>query len=123
MWFLSADSDEDAPEVSDAHSTTSRHFKTVGPPNDIIVSNYHAPPLVYGEQDNKRHNKSSSLLEAGSVIRENKTLPLPPVVRAGALPSGHPCKSFALPPPLADRKRTGPRRKFEVSNTCFVFSH
>lgn len=27
------------------------------------------------------------------------------------LPQGHPCNSFTLPPPPADRKRTGPRRK------------
>lgn len=28
------------------------------------------------------------------------------------LPPGHPCNSFTLPPPPADKKRTGPRRKF-----------
>eukprot|EP00268_Persea_americana_P025880 TRINITY_DN2522_c0_g1_i12.p1 TRINITY_DN2522_c0_g1~~TRINITY_DN2522_c0_g1_i12.p1 ORF type:complete len:617 (+),score=103.40 TRINITY_DN2522_c0_g1_i12:923-2773(+) len=102
--------DEDAPEVSDAHSLTPRHFKTVGPPPiDIIVSNYHASPLVSGKQDNERYNNSVSLAEAGSVISENKTLPLPPVVHSGALPPVHPCKNFAVPPPPADRKRTGPR--------------
>lgn len=29
---------------------------------------------------------------------------------------GHYCDHFAYPPPLADRRRTGPRRKF-----CFIF--
>lgn len=123
MVFLTADSDEDAPEVSDAHSLTPRHFKTVGPPIDIIVSNYHASPLVSGKQDNERYNNSVSLAEAGSVIGENKTLPLPPVVHSSALPPVHPCKNFKFPPPPADRKRTGPRRKFEVFNTLFILIH
>lgn len=44
----------------------------------------------------------------------NLTLPLPPpsYFLGYHLPIGHPCNSFTLPPPPADRKRTGPRRKF-----------
>ncbi|XP_077229428.1 tRNA (met) cytidine acetyltransferase, putative (DUF616) isoform X2 [Tasmannia lanceolata] len=41
--------------------------------------------------------------------REQDIVFPPPVVRAGALPPGHPCKSFAVPPPPADKKRIGPR--------------
>lgn len=38
--------------------------------------------------------------------------PPPPMHFLGySLPQGHPCNSFTLPPPPADRKRTGPRRK------------
>lgn len=39
--------------------------------------------------------------------------PPPPAVFLGyTLPPGHPCNLFTLPPPPADKKRTGPRRKF-----------
>lgn len=39
--------------------------------------------------------------------------PLPPTFFLGyTLPPGHPCNSFTLPPPPADKKRTGPRRKY-----------
>lgn len=41
-------------------------------------------------------------------------LPPPPhaVFLGYTLPPGHPCNLFTLPPPPADKKRTGPRRKF-----------
>ena len=53
---------------------------------------------------------SSSMLD----ITSNLVLsPPPPSYFVGyALPPGHPCNSFTLPPPPADPKRTGPRRKF-----------
>lgn len=39
--------------------------------------------------------------------------PPPPTFFLGySLPPGHPCNSFTLPPPPADRKRTGPRREY-----------
>jgi hypothetical protein len=39
--------------------------------------------------------------------------PPPPAFFLGyTLPPGHPCNIFTLPPPPADKKRTGPRRKF-----------
>lgn len=38
--------------------------------------------------------------------------PPPPSFFLGyTLPPGHPCSVFSLPPPPADKKRTGPRRK------------
>lgn len=37
--------------------------------------------------------------------------PPPPVYFTGyKLPPGNPCETFTLPPPPADKKRTGPRR-------------
>lgn len=40
--------------------------------------------------------------------------PPPPVYFKGyTLPPGNPCEGFTLPPPPADKKRTGPRRKFD----------
>ena len=39
--------------------------------------------------------------------------PPPPAYFTGyTLPPGNPCEGFTLPPPPADKKRTGPRRKF-----------
>lgn len=39
--------------------------------------------------------------------------PRPPYFFAdNPLPFGHPCQEFTLPPPPADKKRTGPRRKW-----------
>jgi hypothetical protein len=44
--------------------------------------------------------------------KEVIVFPPPPIHFLGySLPQGHPCNSFTLPPPPADRKRTGPRRK------------
>ncbi|CAL9216528.1 unnamed protein product [Arabidopsis halleri] len=42
--------------------------------------------------------------------KEVIVFPPPPIHFLGySLPQGHPCNSFTLPPPPADRKRTGPR--------------
>lgn len=40
--------------------------------------------------------------------------PATPVYFKGyTLPPGNPCESFTMPPPPADKKRTGPRRKLD----------
>lgn len=67
-------------------------------------------------------NGSMSMVDSPSVISTSNILdfstilvlpPPPPSYFLGyTLPSGHPCNSFTLPPPPADKKRTGPRRKF-----------
>lgn len=67
-------------------------------------------------------NESMSISNSPSMISTakimgfatNLVLPLsPPNYFLGYnLPPGHPCNSFTLPPPPADKKRTGPRRKF-----------
>ena len=38
----------------------------------------------------------------------------PPYFRGYTLPPNHPCNRFTLPPPPADKKRTGPRRKISL---------
>lgn len=92
----------------DALSSSSQHLQAAGS-NGIIISSYNEPPMVSAKQDYRRDNKSSFVLDE-SVNHENKTLPQPPVFRASALPPPrHPCENFALPPPPADKKRTGPR--------------
>ncbi|KAK7319687.1 hypothetical protein RJT34_04411 [Clitoria ternatea] len=64
-------------------------------------------------------NESVSISNPPSVISTTKALgmtnnlalpPPPPSYFLGyRLPIGHPCNSFTLPPPPADKKRTGPR--------------
>ncbi|KAG9448103.1 hypothetical protein H6P81_014231 [Aristolochia fimbriata] len=72
----------------------------------------HTKSSTSSEQSELREsNNSSFLVQYQSPSTDNKTLnpavALFPPVRA--LPPGHPCKHFALPPPPADRKRIGPR--------------
>lgn len=53
---------------------------------------------------------SSLLSHLGKIIA---TSPPPPAYFTGyTLRPGNPCENFTLPPPPADKKKTGPRRKF-----------
>lgn len=64
-----------------------------------------------------RVNESVSMSDSLSEVSTEKIalLPSPPNYFLGYhLPIGHPCNSFTLPPPPADKKRTGPRRKFYI---------
>ncbi|CAK8530545.1 unnamed protein product [Lathyrus sativus] len=59
-------------------------------------------------------NESMSIGDSPSIISTAKAIAsnflLPPSYFLGYnLPPGHPCNSFTLPPPPADKKRTGPR--------------
>lgn len=101
--------DEDAPEGIDTRHT--RHIQNIRP-NDSMASGYSESSINYGVQNNKMDN-NSTLQSVMSISGENKVQPPPPSVVIGkALPPGHPCEKFTLPPPPADKKRTGPRRKF-----------
>ncbi|XP_014519182.1 uncharacterized protein LOC106776291 [Vigna radiata var. radiata] len=72
-----------------------------------------------GVRNNIKVNESTSIGDSPSVISASKILglstilvlpPPPPSYFLGyTLPPGHPCNSFTLPPPPADKKRTGPR--------------
>lgn len=76
--------------------------------NSIALSFADSSP-PYGEQAN---NITSSL----DMLGANPSLVLPPpppaVFLGYTLPPGHPCNSFTLPPPPADKKRSGPRREY-----------
>lgn len=77
--------------------------------NDTLDLNYPGslPTIV----DEVVHQESSSL-EQNNVRRVTTQPPPPPAYFTGyTLPPGNPCENFALPPPPADKKRTGPRRK------------
>ncbi|ESW20152.1 hypothetical protein PHAVU_006G185100 [Phaseolus vulgaris] len=75
-----------------------------------------------GVHNNISLNESMSIVDSPSVISTSNILgfstilvlppppPPPPSYFLGySLPPGHPCNSFTLPPPPADKKRTGPR--------------
>ncbi|KAK7331939.1 hypothetical protein VNO80_28684 [Phaseolus coccineus] len=72
-----------------------------------------------GVHTNISLNESMSIVDSPSVISTPNILgfstilvlpPPPPSYFLGyTLPPGHPCNSFTLPPPPADKKRTGPR--------------
>ena len=78
-------------------------------------------PLNYPEESNNSTTSSPSL---GGMVPSLALPPPPPAVFLGySLPPGHPCNSFTLPPPPADKKRTGPRRKFYIFLvTLYIFS-
>ncbi|KAK4723671.1 hypothetical protein R3W88_026450 [Solanum pinnatisectum] len=61
-----------------------------------------------GQKDNSTTIESVERTNAGQSASTVK--PPPPVYFKGyTLPHGNPCESFTLPPPPADKKRTGPR--------------
>lgn len=66
--------------------------------------------LSYPESSLKDGEQSFNSLD---IPRITSVLPPPPpsFFLGYTLPPGHPCNSFTLPPPPADKKRTGPRRK------------
>ncbi|XP_058095400.1 probable hexosyltransferase MUCI70 [Magnolia sinica] len=110
MSAFTKDEDADGPDI---RPKSSQRFEAVGV-NGIIMSSYYESPLISGERDHERDNKSSSLLETNSGSDKNTTIPPPPpppplAILSGGLLSGHPCEHFAFPPPSADRKRIGPR--------------
>ena len=63
------------------------------------------------QQINKRQNNNVN--DSTASITRDIALPSPPPSQflVYTLPPGHPCNSFILPPPPADKKRSGPRRK------------
>uniref|UniRef100_A0A0D6R272 TOD1/MUCI70 glycosyltransferase-like domain-containing protein n=2 Tax=Araucaria cunninghamii TaxID=56994 RepID=A0A0D6R272_ARACU len=68
---------------------------------------------ILGTPSKKDHNLQPHKVNSTplfSLPLENKSRIHPPVASSdGSLPPGHPCQHFTLPPPPADKKRTGPR--------------
>ncbi|KAJ4703487.1 Inner membrane protein oxaA [Melia azedarach] len=84
--------------------------------NDSLSINYSESSPIYREQIKKiRNETSANLMEHQNSIADTVGPiivfpPPPPSYFLGyTLPPGHPCNSFTLPPPPADKKRTGPR--------------
>ncbi|MBA0623306.1 hypothetical protein Godav_008777 [Gossypium davidsonii] len=73
--------------------------------NDSLPLNNSRSPLINGVQNISIHNLTYSPVDA-----EGSEVPPPPSYFLGyTLPAEHPCNTFTLPPPPADKKRTGPR--------------
>lgn len=71
-----------------------------------------------GQKDNSTTIESVERTNAGQSALTIQ--PPPPVYFKGyTLPPGNPCESFTLPPPPADKKRTGPRRKLKSVSYTF----
>lgn len=67
------------------------------------------------EKVNVNGSSQSRILEALSSAYSLLPPPPPTVYFTGyELPPGNPCEHFTLPPPPADKKRTGPRREFSL---------
>lgn len=95
--------------------------------NDSLSINYSESSLIYREQTKNMYNETSfnSIENQNSIAHsveptdnmvsvrpiESTVFPPPPpsYFLGYTLPPGHPCNSFTLPPPPADKKRTGPR--------------
>ncbi|KAL5151183.1 hypothetical protein HKD37_13G037640 [Glycine soja] len=87
IWVLYVGKDEDSQEGNSVHNISVNGNMSIG------VS----PSLIAGA--NIKGFTTISVLP-----------PPPPSYFLGyTLPSGHPCNTFTLPPPPADKKRTGPR--------------
>ncbi|KAF3451472.1 hypothetical protein FNV43_RR07567 [Rhamnella rubrinervis] len=95
VWVLYVGKGEDTQEGN--------HVQHIGM-NDSVVLNYPESSLTNGGQS------FSSSLDTPGIISNLVLPPPPPSFFLGyTLPPGHPCNSFTLPPPPADKKRTGPR--------------
>lgn len=103
---------DNASESSDMH-----HRVTLDVPSNTVndmLSNDKKDSQIVEQQDrdkldDQKKDNSSLLPSIVPVIGQNKSQILPPYVNAPAFPLGHPCEKFTLPPPPADKKRTGPR--------------
>lgn len=97
MWFC----------LSGGDTQEGVHIPSMGLNNtsDFIHSGYFSPNAdqITIRIINSSIDQKSTIVQA----------PPPPKYFTGyTLPPGNPCETFTLPPPPADKKRTGPRRKF-----------
>ncbi|GMJ14679.1 MUCILAGE-RELATED 70 [Hibiscus trionum] len=79
--------------------------------NDSLHLNISGFPLINEVQRVKIDNWTSLLARDGVDGTDVGVMPPPPpsYFLGYTLPPGHPCNTFSLPPPPADKKRTGPR--------------
>ncbi|KAL4312243.1 hypothetical protein GQ457_01G042180 [Hibiscus cannabinus] len=79
--------------------------------NDSLHLNVSGFPLINEVQRVKIENWTTLLASGGFEGTDVRVLPPPPpsYFLGYTLPPGHPCNTFSLPPPPADKKRTGPR--------------
>ncbi|KAK9065339.1 hypothetical protein SSX86_016722 [Deinandra increscens subsp. villosa] len=105
LWILSVGKGGVTQEV---HNVQSLNFK-----NNSIPK---FSPMSVDEDTITAINSSFGNHRIKIILNDNQTMttvqpPLPPPVyfTGYTLPHGHPCETFTMPPPPADKKRTGPR--------------
>lgn len=107
VFYISGEDTQDANQVPNIGMNGSSSINdSVFMPVSVQQNSYNR--TSFGSVD----NVSSLSRTVGTT--ENRIFPPPPpsYFLGYTLPPGHPCNSFTLPPPPADKKRTGPRRKF-----------
>ncbi|KAI8000852.1 hypothetical protein LOK49_LG09G01915 [Camellia lanceoleosa] len=99
VWVLDFGKGQDAHE-SDGIESINR--------NMLLNLSYPESSPIYGEENNDAVNNMGS---SDSLSQPLPPHPYPPPTffTGYNLPPGNPCESFTLPPPPADKKRTGPR--------------
>ncbi|XP_071721099.1 probable hexosyltransferase MUCI70 [Rutidosis leptorrhynchoides] len=87
-----------------------------GPIRSLGLVNFSAPPTFDEKRSQEFHNSLANddvmkiNVANDKIITAQPFFPPPPIYFLGyALPPGNPCETFTLPPPPADKKRTGPR--------------
>jgi len=96
-WVLYVGKGEDSQERNHIQSIRLNH--TVG-------LSFPGSSPTYAEQN----NDNGIILSTQNYIERNQSRLQPPAFFTGyTLPPGNPCETFKLPPPPADKKRTGPR--------------
>ncbi|XP_044462673.1 probable hexosyltransferase MUCI70 [Mangifera indica] len=118
VWVLYVGKGEDTQEID--------HVPIISFSGNFTV-NYSESTPIYREQTENMYNQNSFnntnihnsfitvnnlniVVNTGEAIENRISPPPTPSYFLGyTLPPGHPCNSFTLPPPPADKKRTGPR--------------
>ncbi|KAH7857387.1 hypothetical protein Vadar_012139 [Vaccinium darrowii] len=96
-WVLYVGKGEDSQEHNHIHSI--RLNRTVG-------LSFPGSSPTYTEQN----NDNGIIFSTQNYVERNQSRLQPPAFFTGyTLPPGNPCETFRLPPPPADKKRTGPR--------------
>ncbi|XP_062096141.1 probable hexosyltransferase MUCI70 [Humulus lupulus] len=96
--------------VGKGEDSQNDHVQIISLNNSMALSLAQSSP-PYEEQTNNTTSSSSQSNNPIPVVNPSMVFPPPPpaVFLGYTLPPGHPCNSFTLPPPPADKKRTGPR--------------
>lgn len=105
LWVFYVGKGEVAPEVG--------HIQNIGINNtsEEQYSGYSQTNVVQDKLNNSSDISGEDKIAIAS--------PPPAYFTGYTLPPGNPCETFTLPPPPADKKRTGPRRELDLLKISF----
>lgn len=107
LWLLS---DEDASEGPQTNLGSSYHVWGLVSTGGTALHNV-TPPLTSIKESK---TEITAIPNQQSASGDNESWPPVPVLPRRAIFTRHPCENFSFSPPPTDRKRTGPRRKFDL---------